>query len=307
MTELTLEKLKKFLDYDAETGEFRWKIDRGRGVRKGDRAGFMCPTYGYWLLCVCGEQYKAHRVAWFYVYGRWPKAGLDLDHINKNRSDNRIENLREVTRSQNMTNSKNYLTIKQRIQIINKWKGQLKLINKQERLESANLIKKLKITTERLRELLEYDHETGIFTWKLTRNGKAPRKSQAGHISKESGYCLLGIDRRLYRAHQLVWLWETGEWPNSELDHINRNRSDNRFSNLRLATSRQNKVNGPKLSTNTSGFKGVSFNKQRNKWIAQIKVPGKNLALGYFLTPEEAHAVYCEIAKELHGQFARFK
>lgn len=97
---LTLERLREVLDYDATTGIFRWKIVRPR-VRIGDIAGNM-QTDGYWRLCIDARQYKAHRVAWLYVYGVWPS--VELDHRNEIKSDNRIANLREDLDDRNSQN-----------------------------------------------------------------------------------------------------------------------------------------------------------------------------------------------------------
>jgi hypothetical protein len=96
---MELAKLKEALDYDSETGEFRWKVTRGK-ARKGALAG--TPTNGYVQIGLGGELFKAHQLAWLFVHGAWPE--LDMDHINGIRSDNRIVNLREATREVNQQN-----------------------------------------------------------------------------------------------------------------------------------------------------------------------------------------------------------
>lgn len=98
---LTQDRLKKLLAYDPHTGEFRWACQKGR-VKAGESAG-ASDAYGYRVIRVDGQLYKAHRLAWLYVYGRWPE-GL-LDHINRTPGDNRIDNLREVSQSENMHNA----------------------------------------------------------------------------------------------------------------------------------------------------------------------------------------------------------
>ena len=95
--------LKEILKYEPNTGNFYWKTDRNHSVIIGSIAGSQHPG-GYWTIGINGKNYAAHRLAWFYVYGTWPQK--HLDHINGNRADNRIENLREATRSQNMQNEK---------------------------------------------------------------------------------------------------------------------------------------------------------------------------------------------------------
>lgn len=97
---LTHEMLTEALDYDPETGVFRWKIDRGTHTKAGNIAGTI--NRGYGQLCINKKLFASHRVAWFYVHRRWPVA--ELDHINLVRTDNRIENLREVTKKENNRN-----------------------------------------------------------------------------------------------------------------------------------------------------------------------------------------------------------
>lgn len=94
------EQLKEFLSYDPETGVFRRLKAKGR-ARAGDVVGYLEPN-GYWRIYLGGEMISAHRLAWFYVYGQWPLN--QIDHINRNRSDNRIANLRDVTRAVNLKN-----------------------------------------------------------------------------------------------------------------------------------------------------------------------------------------------------------
>lgn len=92
-----------------------------------------------------------------------------------------------------------------------------------------------------------------------------------------------------------------------QVDHIDLNPLNNRRSNLRLATGRQNQFNRRKYSNNTSGYKGVSFFKNLNKWVAKINDNGRLRHLGYFDTPEGAYEAYCKAAKELHGEFVRLE
>lgn len=91
------------------------------------------------------------------------------------------------------------------------------------------------------------------------------------------------------------------------VDHINGDPLDNRKSNLRLCSQGENVMNQRRRTNNTSGFKGVSFSKDRRKWVANIQSCGRFKFLGYYATPEDAHAAYVEAAKRLHGEFARFE
>jgi hypothetical protein len=90
-----------------------------------------------------------------------------------------------------------------------------------------------------------------------------------------------------------------------EIDHINGNTLDNTRENLRICTHAENTTNRKKRSDNNSSYKGVSWNKNHKKWLSFITVNKKQKYLGYFDTPQEAYAVYCEAAKNLHGKFAR--
>ena len=90
------------------------------------------------------------------------------------------------------------------------------------------------------------------------------------------------------------------------VDHINMNKLDNRRENLRICSHQQNQYNTTKYSNNKSGFKGVSFNKKRQKFEAQIRIDGKQKIIGYFDTAEKAHEKYKEYALKHHGDFARF-
>ena len=159
------------------------------------------------------------------------------------------------------------------------------------------------LTVERLKEALMYESDTGIFRWRVIRS----QNGRAGNIAgskKVNGYIDICIDRMLYKAHRLAWFYMTGKWPSEGLDHINTDRTDNRWANLRLANKSQNEANSPRNKANTSGFKGVS--RKRNKWQAGIKKDYVRYNLGSFATPEEAHQAYCEAAKETFGEFARF-
>jgi hypothetical protein len=157
----------------------------------------------------------------------------------------------------------------------------------------------------RLRECLHYDHQTGRFTclksrWS-TRIGKL-----ADQTKDKNGYRLVFLDGKLRSAHRLAWAHVHGEWPET-IDHKNGDCSDNRLSNLRPASRLQNQANRRTGKNNTSGYKGVHWDKNRSKWSAQIGVAGKVLYIGRYESAELAYAAYCESAKRLHGEFARLK
>jgi hypothetical protein len=160
------------------------------------------------------------------------------------------------------------------------------------------------ISIDRLREVLVYDPETGIFTWKEKIAKKVVVGKEAGR-RRPDGYCRIRLFGVEYYAHRLAVAHHTGEWPVGDLDHANLDRSDNRIANLRLATRSQNQANHPRKSTNTSGFKGVGYFKPSNLWRARIVKDGKLTYQAYFRTKEDAYAAYCQKALELHGEFAR--
>ena len=154
-----------------------------------------------------------------------------------------------------------------------------------------------------LRELLIYDPDTGIFTWKVTRSHMTGGKV-AGRLNT-NGYVRIGIRNKYYYAHQLAWLYVHGEWAEAHVDHINGVRSDNRLLNLRPATSVQNSANVGIKANNTSGVKGVCWHKRAGKWRAQIKKGPRNVYLGLFTDINEAKAVYDAEARAFYGEFAR--
>jgi hypothetical protein len=161
------------------------------------------------------------------------------------------------------------------------------------------------ITADELREIIDYDPESGEFTHRIGRKGRGTKAgAPAGRIGGD-GYLRLGLRGRRYRANRLAWLYMTGEWPDRIIDHANGDPMDNRFSNLRLATSSQNGANGRKPSHNSSGFKGVNWHAKAGKWRAYIKDKGKPIHIGYFTSAEAAHAAYLEKAREIFGEFAR--
>jgi len=159
------------------------------------------------------------------------------------------------------------------------------------------------LTAAEVRHLLRYDPDTGTFFWRVDTKNTAAGDVAGSRQSR--GYWHIKINRRLYMAHRLAWLYVTGEWPIGHIDHISGARSDNRFSNLRIATNSENAWNSRVRSNNASGYKGVHYKKRLNKFVAQINVGGRVRHLGVFKTAAEAHAAYWNAAKEHFGAFAR--
>jgi hypothetical protein len=158
------------------------------------------------------------------------------------------------------------------------------------------------LTQERLREILDYDPMTGVFTARIARSSNLPVGAIAGCL-RANGYITISICNQSYYGHRLAWLYVHGRWPDGEIDHINCIPSDNRLANLREATRAQNSRNMPVFRNNICGKKGVS--KRAGKWRANITKNKRRVHLGYFDTPEEAHAAYAAAARMHYGEFAR--
>lgn len=152
------------------------------------------------------------------------------------------------------------------------------------------------LTQERLFEALHYDCDTGLMTSKSRgRNGL-----MAGCINGV-GYRVIRIDKRLYAAHRLAWLYQHGCWPTGVIDHVNGIRHDNRLINLRDVPKLQNHQNMKGAQKNSgTGLLGASFSERRQHFIAQIAVDGKRRYLGAYPTAELAHQAYLDAKRALH-------
>lgn len=154
------------------------------------------------------------------------------------------------------------------------------------------------------RELFEYDPKSGILTWRISTNNRVCVGDVVGCINP-TGHWVGHIDGTVYVLHRIIWLWMTGEPPALEVDHKNTVGSDNRWDNLRLATSSQNNGNFGLSKRNTSGFKGVTLHKPTGKWMAKITKDRQQEYLGLFTRLDDAAAAYMARARELFGEFAR--
>lgn len=155
------------------------------------------------------------------------------------------------------------------------------------------------ITQARLKELLHYDLDTGVFTWLRPLSNRVRSGDKAGQPGAD-GYWRINVAGQSYLAHRLAWLYVTGRWPVQQIDHKNNIRNDNRFSNLRDVSPSMNLENQQKpRSNNSTGFLGVSHGK-KGRFRAIIKADGRYVALGTYDTPEEAHAVYLAAKRASH-------
>lgn len=163
---------------------------------------------------------------------------------------------------------------------------------------------KTNLTQERLKELLHYDPETGIFTWKVSR-GPARKGDVAGPRVSPRGYSILRVDGPHYLQHRLAWLYVYGVFPILQIDHINGVRTDNRIQNLRLATNGENQSNAKLQKNNTSNYKGVSWVGWCNRWCGYVYKHKKKVFNRYFVTKEEAIAAVRDARERFHGEFAK--
>jgi hypothetical protein len=154
------------------------------------------------------------------------------------------------------------------------------------------------LTHGRLREVLSYDPATGDFTRRTPRPG-ARAGDKAGHLHRAgAGYVYIMVDHRSYLAHRLAWLYVHGVWPDGLLDHINRDKSDNRIANLRPADFSLNAQNA--VSGRAGRALPLGVYRYRKRFVAKIMVRGSSRHLGCFDTPDQASAAYLTAKAELH-------
>lgn len=158
--------------------------------------------------------------------------------------------------------------------------------------------KKVELTQERLKEFLHYDPETGLFKW-MARTARNVKVGDAAGCLDRHGYIRISIKGRHYRSHRLAYLYMTGRFP-KQIDHINHDRADNRWINLREVNQAENNKNRPMQGNNKSGFIGVSFHKRQGRWQALIRVDGKLTHLGYHNKLSDAVLARVE-AESLYG------
>lgn len=157
------------------------------------------------------------------------------------------------------------------------------------------------LTAEFLKNVLDYDPETGFFVWKQRFGKRGVPGKRAGTVDF-NGYVVITINKKRHKAHRLAWLWMHGAWPEIAIDHINGERTDNRISNLREANWSENQHNRRLQRNNKSGYPGVSWDRHACKWRAGIRVNALSQNLGGYDTKEEAYAAHLK-AKALEHPF----
>lgn len=143
------------------------------------------------------------------------------------------------------------------------------------------------LTPDQIRQLLAYDPDTGVFVWRPRARWVNNRAGKQAGILNKQGYVCVTVRSKSYLAHRLAWAYTYGEWPTHNLDHINRNRADNRITNLREASAGENAQNTPRYRSNKSGCKGV-YEHSWGKWEAYITINRKRVYLGVFESLAEA-------------------
>ena len=165
-------------------------------------------------------------------------------------------------------------------------------------IKAQTLAKQAKLSQARLQQLLDYDPDTGIFTWKVAAGRSVKAGDPAGYVSKSHGYIAIQVESKLYYANRLAWLHFYGIWPTNQIHHMNTVKTDNRIANLDDVT---NQVNNSYKRIHMQGhLVGTTFDKHSGKWMARIGINGKREYLGLYGTKEEAHS-RCQAELTLHN------
>ncbi len=149
------------------------------------------------------------------------------------------------------------------------------------------------------RKLFSYDPDTGL----LVRRERCGRRSKIGEVvghPDTCGYLQTSVNNKLYRVHRLIWMWVYGAWPVGEVDHVDRDNTNNRITNLREVTTQTNLYNKSTYKNNWSGTPGVNWYAPSCKWVATISAGGKRVHLGYFRDKDEAAKVYWQAKQKYH-------
>jgi hypothetical protein len=329
------EIVRELLDYDPRTGNLIWKSRNDNQFNSrfaGKIAGFTTQV-GYWAIGInlgCGfKVYQAHRLVWLHQTGEWPHH--HIDHLDRDKLNNRIENLADVTPSKNNQN-KSHRVGKSGVKGVH-WSEKLKKWNAQanhngkkfhfgffdtieeatvayntgvsslspdekssQKTKAKNRNDAPKLTQERLKEQYHYDTVTGFFYRKYKNRIET---IPAGYCSTD--YRRLSVDAVRYQAHHLAILYVTGSFPDpdKDVDHIDQNKDNNAFTNLRQVSKSLNCMNRKSKNGEMRGVRR-SRNK-REGWEARLRIGSKLHQIGTFDTQEEAKAAWLKFARDHHG------
>ena len=254
-------RLREVLSYDPATGLLRWKLNAGSRAASGQIAGTHT-TKGHLVVRVDGHLLLAHRVAWSIHYGVAP-AGL-LRHGNKNKADNRIENLSITSKAELHAHTRS-----------------------------------VPVSPVNVAEI--FDYRSGKLYWKSSLTGKNRVEGREAGGLNENGYLIVEVGGRAISAHRIVWLMHHGQWPAGEIDHRNGIRHDNRIANLRDVVRETNAQNRRAATTGSrTGLLGVTVHKN-GEFRARIRAHGRLHSLGLFDSAEAAHAAYVVAKRKLHA------
>jgi hypothetical protein len=175
---------------------------------------------------------------------------------------------------------------------------------------TGKVIFKTSVSADQVRALLNYDPETGVFTWRPRENPSQSNwnerwSGKRAGTKSSFGYRDICLNSAVYKEHRLAFLWMTGRWPEADIDHVDMNRDNNAWLNLREASRSQNHGNRKVRRDSATGVKGVYYDKKLNKYVAYIKLTGGKKHLGCFVNQSDAAAEYAKNARSLFGDFAR--
>lgn len=259
MTELTHEELTRLLDYDPDTGVFRWRVGSG-GIKAGSVAGTK--KTGANQIGLNGYKYISRKLAWFYIHGEMPRNNLFVK--NGDQHDDRIANL-----------------------------GMLP-------------DKPKELTHEYLKQIIDYNPETGEFKWKITQ-GSNVYGDDAFYVHQRPNNIFTlktHILGKPYSTNRLIVLWMTGYMPspNRVVMTIDNNCFNLKWSNVKVGSCSDAHIKRRNIGSLAS--KGVYFVRQRKKYRSVIQINGKPKYLGLFKTEHEAHEAYMKAARKHYGELA---
>lgn len=166
----------------------------------------------------------------------------------------------------------------------------------------GDFVRMEELTQAKLKELVNYDPETGKMVWASKYCQRIVVGKEVGYET-DRGYRVVMILGKNYYVHRLIWLYVHGEFPKHDVDHKDGDTRNNKIANLRTATRSQNNANKIKQTNNKSGYKGVWWCKYNKRFVAEISSGGVRRCLGYYRSAEDAARAYDKAAKDLFGEF----